>query len=62
MPQGRLAWGAAALIGDNTLWRLAAVGLVWGVLVAPPLFYVLFTAGQRSWILDRIKRSGARAP
>jgi len=51
-----LAWGAAAIVGTETLWRLVAVGLIWGVLVVPPLFYVLFNAGQRRWILDRARR------
>lgn len=50
-----LAWGAAAILGDDALWRLAAIGLTWSALVAPPLFYVLFNAGQRRWILDRVR-------
>lgn len=50
-----LASGAAAVIGDVSLWRLVAIGLVWSALVAPPLFFVLFNPGQRRWIAERVR-------
>ena len=56
-----LARGAAAVVGSDTLWRLALVGLIWAALSAPPLFYLLFTPGQRRWILDRARAKATLA-
>jgi O-antigen/teichoic acid export membrane protein len=51
-----LAWGAIGLTGSDSLARLVVAGVLWLVVVPWPLVFVLFNAGQRRWIRDRIAR------
>jgi O-antigen/teichoic acid export membrane protein len=48
------AEGAVLLVGDASLARLIGAGALWAVAVPWPLALVLFNAGQRRWIRDRI--------
>lgn len=49
-----VAYGATAMIGEGSLARLVIAGAIWAVVVPWPLLLVLFNAGQRSWLRDRV--------
>jgi O-antigen/teichoic acid export membrane protein len=49
-----IAQGAVALIGQGSLARLVIAGALWAALVPWPLLLMLFDAGQRRWLRDRL--------
>lgn len=48
------AEGAVLLVGNASLARLIGAGALWAAVVPWPLALVLFDAGQRRWIRERI--------
>ena len=51
---GAAAEAAVMLVGDTSLARLIGAGALWAAVVPWPLMLVLFNAGQRRWIRERI--------
>jgi O-antigen/teichoic acid export membrane protein len=49
------AWLAQRLIGSDSLIQIVAIGLLWCLMVTPPLYYLVFEKGKRRWIADRIR-------
>lgn len=57
---GAAAWLALSITGGESLARLIATGLIWIVLAAPPLFYLIFSRPRRQWIADRMREALSR--
>ena len=53
--------GQAALRGGAGLVTIMVSVLIWGIVAAPAALLVLFTAGQRRWIIDRLTRRAQRS-
>lgn len=49
------AWMGLSLVGGSTLAQLVLVGLLWICFVTAPMFFLLFEADKRRWIVDRFR-------
>jgi apolipoprotein N-acyltransferase len=57
---GSGAWLAQWLLGDSSLTRLIFMGILWALLVAAPLYYLMFNRDRRQWIVNKLREKSGR--
>jgi O-antigen/teichoic acid export membrane protein len=54
------AWVTTGLTGTHDIFAIALAGIVWMGIAAVPVFFLLFDAEKRAWILERVKQFSDR--
>ena len=52
---GSGAWLAQWLTGNDSLVSLILLGIVWALLVAAPLYFLMFNRERRQWIANKFR-------